>query len=59
MDYILEIRSFGIRIRSTTPVEGVIHWDRNTLIYRHVYTTLAGVSEACHQILSEAKDLLL
>lgn len=59
MDHILEIRSFGMRIRSTTPAEGVIHWDGNTLLCRHVRTTLAGVSEACHQILSEAEDLLL
>jgi hypothetical protein len=42
-----------------TPVEGVIYWDGNTLIYCHVCTILAGVSKACYQILSEAEDLLL
>lgn len=58
MDWILDTRTYGMRIRFTTPGGGNIDWQEDCIIYRRLRFSMGQLSDLLHTVVQEARGLL-
>ncbi|TWU70350.1 hypothetical protein ED733_000020, partial [Metarhizium rileyi] len=58
MDWMLETRTYGMKIRFTTTAGGVIDWIGDQVIFRRIRFTMAELSGFMHAVLQEARNIM-
>lgn len=58
MDWILETRTYGMKIRFTTTAGGTIDWINDQVIFRRMRLTMTELSEFMHSVLHEARQMM-
>jgi superfamily II DNA helicase RecQ len=58
MDWMLETRTYGMKIRFTTTAGGVIDWIGDQVIFRRIRFTMAELSGFMHAVLQEARSTM-
>ena len=63
MDWLLRLRTYGMKIRFNTHADGVIQWKGDTLFYGHIQFTMPSLRSMIHGLVETArmelhKDLL-
>ncbi|KAK7433632.1 hypothetical protein CaCOL14_013366 [Colletotrichum acutatum] len=58
MDWILETRTYGMHIQYNTTAAGVMDWSGDRMSYRRVRFTMGQLSDALHELVREAWELL-
>jgi hypothetical protein len=58
MDWMLETRTYGIKIRFTTTAGGVINWNGDQVIFRRIRFSIAQLSGFMHAVLQEARNIM-
>ena len=64
MDWLLRLRTYGMKIRFTTNADGVVEWVGDTLLYGHIKFSMAGLRSMIHGLVETTrmelrKELLL
>ncbi|KAL6789481.1 hypothetical protein GGI42DRAFT_347251 [Trichoderma sp. SZMC 28013] len=58
MDWMLETRTYGMKIRFTTTAGGVIDWIGDQIIFRRIRFSMAELSGFMHAVLQEARSIM-
>jgi hypothetical protein len=58
MDWMLETRTYGMKIRFTTTAGGVIDWIGDQVIFRRIRFTMTELSGFMHAVLQEARNTM-
>ncbi|KID81817.1 RecQ helicase TLH3 [Metarhizium guizhouense ARSEF 977] len=58
MDWMLETRTYGMKIWFTTTAGGVINWIGDQVIFRRIRFTIAELSGFMHAVLQEARNII-
>ncbi|CAM1507673.1 Fc.00g073140.m01.CDS01 [Cosmosporella sp. VM-42] len=58
MNWIINTRSYGLKIRYTTPGSETINWQADTIIHGHVRLGMCQASEIMHNLVGRAQDTL-
>lgn len=58
MDWILDTRTYGMRIRFTMPGGGSIDWQGEYIIHQRIRFSMGQLSDMLHTVTSEARGLL-
>jgi hypothetical protein len=58
MDWILDTRTYGMRINFTTAADGSIDWDGDYIVYGRVRFSMGQLSDMLHTLVEEARSLL-
>ena len=64
IDWLLRLRTYGMKIRFNTNADGVIEWTGDRLLYGHIQFTMPGLRSMIHGLVETArmelqKDLLV
>lgn len=55
IDWLLRLRTYGMKIRFNTNADGVVEWVGDTLLYGHIQFTIAGVRSMMHGLVETAR----
>ncbi|KAG9191444.1 hypothetical protein G6011_09532 [Alternaria panax] len=55
MDWLLRLRTYGMKIRFNTNADGVIEWVGDTLLYGHIRFTMPGLRSMIHGLVETAR----
>ncbi|KFY90217.1 hypothetical protein V500_05234 [Pseudogymnoascus sp. VKM F-4518 (FW-2643)] len=58
MQWIYQTRSYGFKIRYTTPAAGKIHWIRDEVLYHGTRVQMSQLRSMAHGLIGEARDEL-
>ena len=58
MDWMLETRTYGMKIRFSTTAGGMIDWIGDQVIFRRIRFTMAELSGFMHGVLQEARNVM-
>jgi RecQ family ATP-dependent DNA helicase len=58
MDWIFDTRSYGMRIRFTTPADGKIDWQGDRVVCGRVRFSMGQLSDMLHAVVGEARTIL-
>ncbi|KAK5989588.1 hypothetical protein PT974_01671 [Cladobotryum mycophilum] len=58
MDWIMEMRTYGMYIRYNTVADGTIDWDGDRVIHRRIRFGMGDLSDMLHTLKDEARGLL-
>lgn len=53
IDWVFESRSYGLRIRYTTAMTGLLYWEGSTVVFRQVRFAVEAFSEMLHCLVGE------
>ncbi|KAI5360342.1 hypothetical protein J4E82_011753, partial [Alternaria postmessia] len=55
MDWLLRLRTYGMKIRFNTNADGVMEWVGDTLLYGHIRFTMPGLRSMIHGLVETAR----
>lgn len=58
MDWLIKLRTFGLRIQYTTPIEGQVYWVGDVLHYQSIRFSMDSLREFVRGIVAEMRQLL-
>jgi hypothetical protein len=58
MDWMFDARTYGMRIRFTTPATGGIDWQGDRVTYQRLRFSMAALADMVHELIREMKGVL-